>query len=44
MVSSAISAEEDIGSAIEELITTVDEANLAFGRREEAILQAGTYQ
>jgi hypothetical protein len=44
MVSSAISAEEDIGSAIDELITTVDEANLAFGRREEAILQAGTYQ
>jgi hypothetical protein len=44
MLSSAISTEDDIGVAISELITTIDEANLAFGRREEAILQAGTYE
>jgi hypothetical protein len=40
-VSSAITASEGIGEAIRELVGTVSEANLAFGHREEAILQAG---
>lgn len=40
-VSSAITASEGIGEAISELVGTVNEANLAFGHREEAILQAG---
>jgi hypothetical protein len=43
-VSSAITAREDIGEAITDLVSTVAEANLAFGHREEAILQAGTYE
>ncbi|HSR31189.1 MAG TPA: hypothetical protein VLY63_11545, partial [Anaerolineae bacterium] len=40
-VSSAITASEGIGEAISELVGTMNEANLAFGHREEAILQAG---
>lgn len=39
-VSSAIAAKEGIGEAITALVSTVTEANLAFGHREEAILQA----
>lgn len=42
-VSSAIAAKEGIGEAITALVSTVTEANLAFGHREEAILQAATY-
>jgi hypothetical protein len=42
-VSSAITAGEDVGEAISDLVGTVAEANLTFGHREEAILQAGTY-
>jgi hypothetical protein len=38
---SAIAAQEGIASTMSELATTVDEANLAFGHREEAILRAG---
>jgi len=43
-VSSAIAAREGIGDAITELVGIISEANLAFGHREEAILQAGTYE
>jgi ribosomal protein L17 len=39
-VSSAIAAKEGIGEATTALVSTVTEANLAFGHREEAILQA----
>ncbi|MGD9049899.1 MAG: hypothetical protein PVF77_17735 [Anaerolineae bacterium] len=39
-VSSAITAKEGIGEATTALVSTVTEANLAFGHREEAILQA----
>jgi hypothetical protein len=42
-VSSAITARESIGEAISGLVGTVDQANLAFSHREEAILQAGTF-
>jgi hypothetical protein len=42
-VSSAITAKEGVGEAISELVSTVSEANMAFGHREEAILQAATY-
>jgi hypothetical protein len=42
-LTSAISAEEGIGGAINELVSTVTEANMAFDHREEAILQAGKY-
>ncbi len=42
-VSSTITAREGIGEAIANLVGTADEANLAFGHREEAILQAGTH-
>jgi hypothetical protein len=38
---SAIAAQEGVASTMSELATTVDEANLAFGHREEAILRAG---
>lgn len=38
---SAIAAQEGIADVISELAVTVDEANLTFGHREEAILQAG---
>jgi hypothetical protein len=41
-VTSAVSAGEGAGEAIRALIGTVDEANQAFGHRQEAILQAGT--
>jgi hypothetical protein len=40
-VMSAVAAGEGIGDAIGALVGTVDEANLTFGHREEAILQAG---
>jgi len=43
-VSSAIAAREGIGDAITELVGIISEANLAFGHRGEAILQAGTYE
>lgn len=40
-LSSAITTKEDISEAISQLVGTADEANLTFGHREEAILQAG---
>jgi hypothetical protein len=43
-VSSAISVREGIGEAITGLAGTVQEANLAFGHREEAILQASAWE
>jgi hypothetical protein len=39
-VASAVSAQEGIGPAIADLVRTADEANLTYGHREEAILQA----
>ena len=39
-VASAIAAQEGIATTISDLTVTVHEANLAFGHREEAILQA----
>jgi hypothetical protein len=42
-VSSAIAAREGIREAIADLVGTADEANLTFGHREEAILQARTH-
>lgn len=42
-VSSAISVKEGVGEAITDLVSTVTDANMAFGHREEAILQAATY-
>ena len=42
-LTSAIVDGEGIGDAIRALVRTADEANQAFGHREEAILQAGTY-
>jgi hypothetical protein len=43
-VSSAITAKEGIGEAIVDLVGTVDQANRAFGQREEAVLQASTWE
>ena len=43
-VASTISAKEGIGDAIFDLTDTADQANLAFGHREEAILQASSYE
>lgn len=43
-LASAISAKEGIGEAINDLVVTMDQANLTFGHREEAILQAGAYE
>jgi hypothetical protein len=40
-VTSAIAAKEAIGETIAKLVETVDQANITFGHREEAILQAG---
>jgi hypothetical protein len=40
-VESAISAKEGIGGAISELVSVANEANMVFGHRQEAILQAG---
>jgi hypothetical protein len=40
-VASAIAAQEGITATISGLVVTIDEANLAFGHREEAVLQAG---
>jgi hypothetical protein len=42
-VSSAITAKEGIGETIANLVGTADQANLTFGHREEAILQAVAY-
>jgi len=42
-LTSAIVAGEGIGDAIRALVRTANEANQAFGHREEAILRAGTY-
>jgi methyl-accepting chemotaxis protein len=41
-VASAITAKEGIMAAITGLVEVVNEANLAFGHREEEILRAGT--
>ncbi len=41
-VASAITAREGVGEAITELTGTVDQANLTFGHRHEAIMQIGT--
>lgn len=39
-IASAVAAREGIGEAVAELADTIDQANLAFGHRHEAILQA----
>ena len=41
-VASAITAREEVAATISDLAVTVDEANLTFSHREEAMLQAGT--
>ncbi len=41
-VNSAVRSEEDLGAAITELISSIDEANTVFGHRHEAILRAGS--
>lgn len=41
-VASAIAAQEEIATTIADLAITIDEANLAFGHRHKAILQAGS--
>jgi hypothetical protein len=43
-VASAIMVKEGVGLAIAELIVTVEQANLAFSHRNEAILQAEAYE
>ena len=43
-VSSAITAREGIGESIVDLVGTVEGANRIFGHREEAILQASTWE
>jgi hypothetical protein len=43
-VASAISAKEGIGDAITDLVDTAEQANLTFGHRDEAILQAASYE
>jgi len=43
-VASAIAAKEGILAAITDLVEVTNEANLAYGHREEAILRAGTYE
>jgi hypothetical protein len=43
-VSSAITAKEGIGEAIVDLVATVEGANRTFGQREDAILQASTWE
>ena len=42
LVASAIAAQEGAGLAIAELVVTVEETNVTFGHRDEAILQAQT--
>ncbi len=42
-VASAVSEGEGIGSAIRTMVGSVEDANQAFGHREETILQAGTH-
>ena len=44
LVASAIAAKEGILAAITDLVEVTNEANLAYGHREEAILRAGTYE
>lgn len=43
-VASAISVEEGIGAAITDLVEVLNEANMTYGHREEAILRAGGYE
>lgn len=43
-ITSAISANDGVGVAIAELILTVEQANLTFGHRNEAILQDAAAQ
>ena len=43
-VASAISIEEGIGEAINELVDVMNDANTTYGHREEAILRSGTYE
>jgi hypothetical protein len=43
-VSSAISAKEGVGEAIVDLVGVVEGANRTFGLREDAILQASTWE
>jgi hypothetical protein len=38
-LTSALSAKEGVGVAIAELVLTVEQANLTFGRRRDVILQ-----
>ena len=42
-VASAITAQEGIGGALNDLVETVNQANQSFGHRKEAILQAATH-
>lgn len=44
LVASAIAAKEGVGLAIAELVVTVEEANVSFGHRKEAILQTEAYE
>lgn len=43
-VASTIAAKEGVGLAIAELVVTAEQANLTFGHRDEAILQAETFE
>ncbi len=43
-VASTITSKEGVGVAIAELVLTLEQANLAFGHRNEAILQAESYE
>jgi hypothetical protein len=43
-VASAITAKEGVGLAIAELVVTAEQANVTFGHRNEAILNAGADQ
>lgn len=43
-VASAIMAKEGVGLAIAELAVTIEQANMTFGHRNEAIVQAQNYE
>ena len=43
-LASAVSAKEGIAEAISDLVSTVEEANLTFGHRHEAMLQASALE
>lgn len=43
-IATTVGAKEGIGLAIAELVVAVEQANLTFGHRNEAILHAETYQ